>query len=180
MASLTASISAVVAIVSSSQLFTALNQDQPKGPLAVMAVAGLIGVGLVAVANTLAKLIGKPVNEVTVKGIINCSAVLFAAAAFEIVAVSRAAGTAFNVWSSIWGSLTLIVVAALLGRLPWWYLTENLNHALSNGVPVSGVAALPMAEFVTWVVPGEPDALRVEKQSLLEQRIRTALGPWLP
>lgn len=198
MASVTALISAVVAVGSSSQLFTALNEDQPKGPLAVMALAGLIGVGLVAVANTVVKLIGKPVNEVTVRGLAVAGSALFAAAVFEIVAVTIAAGQAFNAWAGVpkprvqnllsaglVKPVVMIAIAVLLGALSWWYLTEKLEQQLNDGVPLSGVPAIDMAEFATWTVP-EPkpndvaaDVARTQAQRLLAERIKTALGPWL-
>ena len=58
MTTLTAVVSAAVAVVNSDSLYTALDEDKPKGPLAVLAIAGLIGVALVTVATTVVKLIG--------------------------------------------------------------------------------------------------------------------------
>lgn len=185
MANLTAVISAVVAVATSDQLVTAVSGDKPKGPLGVIAIAGLIGVALVATSTTLVKLIGERASEVTVRGLLVSNTLLLGAAVFEIVAVTIAGGYALGAWGDLGKSVGLIGLGLLLAFLAWRYLDEKLEQTLEEGVPASGVPAIPLDEFEKWTVPADDPAdpetrnAAAEKRQLLEQRIRTALGQWL-
>lgn len=173
MSNLTALIGAVVAVASSADLLASLLGDNSKPTALVMAIVGLLSAALIALANTIVKLMGKEVAKVTVRGLVVSTAVVAAAVTLQVVGLGVALGDGLQSWISGWWTALFVVAMAAMVALSMRYLHERAVETLGKGVPESGVPEIPADALESW------RAEEVWEEQLIDQRIRTAFGDFL-
>jgi len=169
-ANLTVATTAFVALLNSADTFTAVLGEEPEAALAIMTVAGLVSAVLIAVANTVAKLVGDSPSKVTTGGLILSTSLVVAAAMLQIGTVGGVALTLVDgvvAWIAVI-VLTLTVAAALL-----WYAGATLKSTLEAGAVDAALPVIPSDAFDTWA------ATSAWQESVVRDRIKVTYADWL-
>ncbi|MGO4255022.1 hypothetical protein [Marmoricola sp. RAF53] len=169
-ANLTVATTAVVALVTSADTLTALLGDEPKAAIGVMTVAGLVSAAVIAVANTVAKLVGDSTAVVTVRGLILSTSLVVFAAGLQVGTVGGSALTLVDGWLP--RTLVALLTAALAVVL-LWYAFGSLQTTLSAGAPGSPVPVVPDDAFDAW------DATEDWEKGVVLDRIEKTYAAWL-
>lgn len=141
-------LTSVVSIATSTDFLKVAFGVVPRNELAMMTMAGLISGLLVAAANTLVKVIGKSANEVTVKGLVVSSAVLYGAVVFQILSLVVAL---YRASESDLLHFVVVMVGITAFWLSSWYLMESLENALTKGAPPGNkFPEVPATVLKTW------------------------------
>lgn len=168
-ANLTVATTAFVALVNSADTLKAVLGEEPKAALAVMTVAGLISAAIIAIANTVAKLLGKSVAEVTTRGLILSTSLVVFAAGLQAGTVGGSALTLVDGWQAT--SIVLLVTIAV-GAVLVWYAVMSMRGTLESGAPAP-VPSVPPDALEAW------DATEDWERSVVDDLIRTKYKDWL-
>jgi len=125
---------------------------------------------LIAVANTVAKLVGDSPSKVTTGGLILSTSLVVAAAMLQIGTVGGVALTLVDgvvAWIAVI-VLTLTVAAALL-----WYAGATLKSTLEAGAVDAALPVIPSDAFDTWA------ATSAWQESVVRDRIKVTYADWL-
>ncbi|WP_375425827.1 hypothetical protein [uncultured Friedmanniella sp.] len=167
---LTLATTAFLALATSADAATALLGEEPKAAFRVMVVAGLLSAIVIALAGTVTKLLGPSSTSVTVLGLGLAAAMVCAAAVMQTVTIGLSAADLVASSSFrrtlayvIMGAVMMVVVAFAIRSVWVWTV-----HGASDGVP-----AVPAQALTEW------RATSSWQRALVDQRIRTAFGPWL-
>lgn len=178
---LTIGTTALVAIATSIDAFTAFLGAAPKAAFAVMSVAGLISGLIIALAITLSKVFGKKAEELTVAGCLIATSLTAGAALLQTGTLGAGAAVAFGMpanWLEGAGysplAVVALAVAAIVATVLTIYACRSLYAIILNGCP-DNVPTIPEDALKAWAV--DP-ASRWQKW-YVEQRIRTAFRTWL-
>lgn len=167
---LTVATTAVIALVTSTDTLTALLGDEPKAAIGVMTVAGLVSAAVIAIANTVAKLVGGSTSVVTVGGLILSTSLIVMAATFQVGTVG---GSALGLVDG-WLPRTLVALLTVaLGGVLLWYAFGALRTTLRAGVPTSPVPEVPADALTAWAATDD-----WEKGVVLD-RIEATYQDWL-
>lgn len=142
---ITVATTGFVALATSADVFTAILQEQQEAALRVMTVAGLISAALIALANTVVKLLGTSKDQVTVRGLVLSSALVVFAAILQVATVGLGAQSLLS------GAPAAIpiVLMVLIGGAIVLYAAKVLDSAITNG-RASGLPDVPANAVEAW------------------------------
>ncbi|WP_108345170.1 hypothetical protein [Nocardioides currus] len=165
---LTVASTGFIALATSVDAFTALLGEEPKAALRVMTVAGLVSAALIALANTLVKLLGTSTTKVSVAGLVASTCLVVFAATFQVVSVGLGAMSLVSGWADAAAFLLMLAVGTALVAYAHRTLREMLEKGPADNLPVVPADALDAWKAGTdW-----------EKQ-LVGQRVRATFAEWL-
>ena len=168
-ANLTVASTALLALLTSADALTSVLGEEPAAALGVMTVAGLVSAALVGVANTVVKLVGPSVAEVTVGGLILSTSLVVLAAGLQVATVGLAVAGVAGHWALAVGALVLTaVVAAVLEVYAFRSLGQTIREGVSDALPV-----VPADAVSAWA------AAHDWEKRVVEAQIRGAFAKWL-
>jgi hypothetical protein len=169
-ANLTVATTAFVALLSSADTLTAVLGEKPEAALGVMTVAGLISAVIIAVANTIAKLVGDTTSKVTTGGLILSTSLVVFAAGLQTGTVG---GTAMTLVEG-WLAQGLVILLSLgVGAVLVWYALATTYSTLQTGAPDDPLPVIPADAVEAWNVS---DPWQV---AIVKNRILTTYAEWL-
>lgn len=177
---LTVATAAFVALFNSADALTALLGEKPEAALAVMTVAGLVSAVLIAVANTVAKLVGTDTSTVTAGGLVLSTAVVVLGAALQVFTVGL---TAIRLVTSTGVDLAvglgMVAVAAVLIV----YAGRATRSTLIAGAPDAALPVIPTDALESWDddtgQPTDPAQDASWRSAVVKERILSAYESWL-
>ncbi|GAA4401681.1 hypothetical protein GCM10023168_11520 [Fodinibacter luteus] len=166
---ITVASTALVALLGSADALTAVLGEEPEAALGVMTVAGLVSAALVGIANTVLKLVGERVTDVTVGGLILSTGIVVFAAGLQVWTVAVAAMDSVGWGAAGVGTLLLaLVVTAALGAYGFRSLGEAVRRGVSTSLP-----AVPETALTDWAAP------QGWQRMIVAARIRAEYADWL-
>ena len=169
-ANLTVATTAFVALLNSADTLTAILGEKPEAALAVMTVAGLVSAIVIAIANTIAKLVGRDPAKVTAGGLIVSTSLVVFAAGLQTVTVG---GTALALATEWPFQVLAVLLTAAVGVVLIAYARASMHTTLTKGAPESPLPAVPAEAFDAWA--GE----RAWQNRIAIGRIRATYADWL-
>ena len=165
----TVASTAFIALLTSTEALTAVLGEEPSAALAVMTVAGLASAALIGVANTVVKLFGASVSEVTVGGLILSTAIVVFAAGFQVVTVGVSVAGVVDSTALVLGAaaMTAVVALALVA-----YAFRSLGQTVRTGF-ADDLPEVPATALSDWAAT-EPWEARV-----VAAGIRARYAKWL-
>ncbi|MBO9521007.1 MAG: hypothetical protein J7518_05660 [Nocardioidaceae bacterium] len=168
-ANLTVATTALVALVNSADTLKAVLGEEPKAALGVMTVAGLLSALVIAVANTVAKLVGDSTAQVTAKGLVLSTSMVVFAAGLQTVTVG---GSALSLVDGVVLGGVVVVIALAVVVVLLWYAFRSLWGTLATGAD-DPVPALPADALTAW------EAEQPWQKAIVHDRIVTLYARWL-
>lgn len=179
---LTVATAAFAALFSSTDSVKALLGEEPEAALGVMTVSGLIGAVVIAVASTVAKLVGPSTSKVTAGGLVISTALVVLAAALQTFTVGLTTlGLVDGGWLDVMVLLGTIAVAALLVV----YAGATTRSTLMAGARDPALPTIPADALQSWDdgaggrEEGEDPAGRDWRGAVVRERIERTYSPWL-
>jgi hypothetical protein len=168
-ANLTVATGALFALATSVDALTALLGDEPKGALGVMTVTGLVSAIIIAVANTVVKLLGKSTAAVTVAGLLVSSTLVVFAASMQTVTVGIAVSDLIDDdrAADVARFLTFAVTVVLA-----WYAVSAVSDSL-NKTAADSLPTVPADALTAW------KATTAGESRIVIDQIRSTYATWL-
>lgn len=161
---------ALVALVSSTDVLTAVLGDAPKSELGMIVVAGLISALVIAVANTLGKVLGPDTTSVTTAGFALSAALVTGATAFQIASIVLVMDPVLaarpQAQAALWAG-AFLVTGALIG-----YAWRVIHTVLANGIE-DVCPRLPDDAATAWAWTS------VWHKAIADERILSTYQRWL-
>lgn len=145
---ITVAVAGVTGLLQSTDLFTTLVGDAPKGALGLMTVAGLISAAWVALALVLVKVIGPKTSEVTVGGFLASNALIAAAVTLQLATIALAALQGLRESHPLLAAFVAIAAAASLA-VALVYAKERQRETITEGAD-DGAPVLPEDPAKAW------------------------------
>lgn len=177
---LTVATAAFVALFNSADVLKALLGEKPEAALGVMTVAGLFSAVLIALANTVAKLVGNKTSTVTAGGLVISTAVVVLGAGLQVFTVGL---TTIRLVTPKWVDLavalgTLVVAAVLIV-----YACRATKSTLIAGAPDAALPVIPTDALQSWDdqtgQPTDPAQDTTWKTAVVKERIISTYENWL-
>ena len=169
-ANLTVATTAFVALLNSADTLTAVLGEKPEAALGMMTVAGLISAALIAVANTVAKLVGDSTSKVTTGGLILSTSLVVFAAGLQIGTVG---GTTLTLVDGQLAQAIVILLTVGVGAVLVWYALATTYSTLKAGAPDAPLPVIPPDALEAWA------ATDAWEESVVKDRILSTYDGWL-
>lgn len=166
---ITVSATALIALLTSTDALTAVLGAEPGAAIGVMTLTGLASAALIGIANTVLKLVGEDVSEVTVGGLVLSTAIVVLAAGMQVWTVALVVMDAVGMGAARFATLLLaLAVTAALAVYGFRSLGETVRKGFRDSLP-----EVPPGALTDWVAP------HAWERQVVEARIRATYAEWL-
>lgn len=170
---LTVATAAFAALFSSTDSLKALLGEEPEAALGVMTVSGLVGAVVIAVASTVAKLVGPSTSKVTAGGLVVSTALVVLAAGLQTFTVGL---TTLELVDGSWLDFMVVLGMVAVAGVLVVYAGAATRSTLMAGAPDPALPTVPADALQSW----DDDPAGTDwRAAVVRAHIERTYAPWL-